>query len=76
MILKTTTRTKLEHSARALKTEFDAVPYAVIAADVEATARSLLERARFDDYVPILTHRYVRDRLRRAAAASTLADAA
>jgi hypothetical protein len=58
------TKLKIEHAARALAAEFEAVPCAVIAAEVEATAIRLLEHARFDDYIPILAHRYVRERLR------------
>ena len=64
MSLRAATRSKVEHAARALAVEFESVPGAVIAAEVEATAMRLLEHARFDDYIPILAHRYVRERLR------------
>jgi hypothetical protein len=76
MILKTATKTKLEHISKMLATEFQAVPDGVIASDVDMTAARLLETASFDDYVPILTHRYVRARLRSAASAQELAKAA
>jgi hypothetical protein len=76
MILTTTTRTKLEHSAKMLAAEFDGVPQAVIAHQVAATAALLLENASFDDYIPILTHRFVRQRLRNGASTPALGEAA
>jgi hypothetical protein len=76
MIMKTTTVARLEHSTKMLASEFKTVPKAVIASEVEATAIRLLENARFDDFVPILTHRYVRNRLRQDASAPVLAEAA
>jgi hypothetical protein len=76
MILKPATTTKLEHIARLLAEEFEAEPDSLITSEVEATAARLLESARFDDYVPILAHRYVRARLRSGSAAPTLVKAA
>jgi hypothetical protein len=76
MVLRAVTKQKLEFSTRMLAREFEAVPRGVIASEVEATAARLLENALFDEYVPILAHRYVRDRLRTPIIASALADAA
>jgi hypothetical protein len=76
MILTATTRTKLEHSAKMLAAEFDGVPQAVIAHQVDAAAALLLKTASFDDYIPVLTHRYVRQRLRNGASTPALAEAA
>jgi hypothetical protein len=76
VLLRTATKARLEFSARILAKEFEAVPHGLIASEIKATAARLLEHARFDDYVPVLTHRYVRDRLRNRALASALAQAA
>jgi len=76
MNLKAETKVKLERSVKILAGEFAAVPRPLIASEVEANAARLLESARFDDYVPILAHRYVRDRLREGLPALALADAA
>ena len=76
MSLRAATKSKVEHAARALAAEFEAVPGAVIAAEVEATAIRLLEHAHFDDYVPTLAHRYVRERLRQGEFPPGIAEAA
>ena len=69
MVLRAATKSKLEFSARILAREFEAVPRGVIAAEIEATAARLLENARFDEYIPVLTHRYVRERLQEPVVA-------
>jgi hypothetical protein len=74
--LRAATRSKIEHATRTLADEFDAVPHDFIAAELEATAMRLLERARFDDYVPLLAHRYVRETLRNRPPARGFAEAA
>jgi hypothetical protein len=51
-------------------------PPAVIAAELDAAAMRLLEHARFDDYVPLLAHRYVREMLRNRESALAFAEAA
>jgi len=76
MVLRAATKAKLEFSAKILAREFEAVPHGVIATEIEATAARLLENARFDEYVPVLTHRYVRERLQGPVVASTFAEAA
>jgi hypothetical protein len=76
MVFRAATKAKLELSTKILAREFKAVPHALIASEIEATAARLLEGARFDDFVPILTHRYVRDRLKDPVVTSALADAA
>ena len=76
MVLSAATKAKLEFSAKILAREFEAVPHGVIATEIEATAARLLESARFDEYVPVLTHRYVRERLQEPVVASTFAEAA
>jgi hypothetical protein len=64
MILRAGTRSRIDHATRRLTTEFGDAPPALIGAAVEAVATRLLEHARFDDYVPVLVHRYVREALR------------
>jgi len=50
-----------------LKAEFPDVPLDAIEHDVESETRSLAGAARFNDFVPVLVHKAVRDRLRDAA---------
>jgi hypothetical protein len=76
VILRAATRSKIEHEAKMLALEFNAVPHALIAAEVEATAARLLEHARVDDYIPVLVYRYVREALRDRESALAVADAA
>jgi phage terminase Nu1 subunit (DNA packaging protein) len=57
------TRRKLEHLPGDLQREFPAVPLQRIHDVVEGLASELLDAARFDDYVPLLTHRHARERL-------------
>jgi hypothetical protein len=76
VIIRTATRSKIEHETTTLTLEFKSVPHAVIAAEVEATALRLLEQARFDDYIPVLVYRYVRVALRDRESGFTVAEAA
>jgi hypothetical protein len=63
MKLEPPTKAKLEHGKTTLAEEFTTVPRTVISTSVDATAGHLLRSARFDDYIPLLARRYVRDRL-------------
>jgi hypothetical protein len=76
VILRTTTKTKIEHETKTLAQEFRAVPHPIIAAEVEASAARLLEHARFDDYIPLLVYRHVREVLHDGESAVELAEAA
>ena len=76
MILRAVTRSKIDHETKTLALEFKAVPHAIIAAEVEATTTRLLEHARFDDYIPVLVYRYVREALRNRESALAVAEAA
>jgi hypothetical protein len=55
---------RLERLPRELQDEFPQVPLDSIARHVEDGARLLLREARFPDFVPLLVHRAVRERLR------------
>lgn len=57
------TRRKLDHLPGELKREFPHVPLEKIDDLVDALALRLLVAARFDDFVPLLTHRHARERL-------------
>jgi hypothetical protein len=48
--------------------EFDTLPQNQVLAEVETLTNRLIEQARFDDYIPILVHRYAREHLREHAA--------
>ena len=76
MVLRAVTRSKIEHETKTLALEFKTVPHALIAAEVEATATRLLEHARFDDYIPVLVYRHVREALRNRESACALVEAA
>jgi predicted ATP-grasp superfamily ATP-dependent carboligase len=58
-----TTDVMLEHGKERLATEFSEVPKDEISKAVDGAAGRLLQVARFDDYVPVLAQRYVRDSL-------------
>jgi hypothetical protein len=47
-----------------LQAEFPNVPFAAIVHDVDVGTHELLASARFDNYIPLLAHRAVRERLR------------
>ena len=58
--------TRLARLRRDLSAEFPQVPLDAIEHDVDEHARSLIEVARFNDFVPVLVHRAVREDLRAA----------
>jgi hypothetical protein len=62
------TQLKLAHSRHALEREFEDTAPGVVAHEVEAEARRLLAGARFDNYIPVLVHRFAREHLRGRAA--------
>ena len=62
MKLEAATKTKLEHGKARLAAEFTSVPPTAISASVDATAGQLLESASFDDYIPLLAQKDVRNR--------------
>jgi len=49
-----------------LKAEFPDVELDAIERDVDESVRELSQRARFNDFVPLLVHKAVRERLRAA----------
>jgi len=57
------TRTKLDHVPQRLSDEFADVSPADVEPKVAEVARVLLAEARFTDFVPLLAHRFVRERL-------------
>src|SRR4051812_18099044 len=52
-----------------LKAEFPHIPLDMIERDVKAGVHELVEQAKFHDFVPVLVHRTVRERLRASAVA-------
>lgn len=62
--LSVATRRKLEHVPGDLQREFPHIPMEQIHNVVQTLASDLLDAAHFDDYVPLLTHRHARERLR------------
>jgi len=56
---------RLEHVPQELHAEFPHVPLTTIEHDLND--RDLSASARFNDYIPVLAHRAVRDRLRASA---------
>ena len=76
MIVRAATRSKIEHETKTLAREFPGLPYAVVAAEVEATAGRLIEHARIDDYIPVLVYRYAREALSSGESAPAIAEAA
>jgi hypothetical protein len=55
---------RLERLPWDLHEEFPDVPFEAIEQDVRAGAEELVASARFNDFVPVLVHRAVRDQLR------------
>jgi hypothetical protein len=55
---------QIEHLPEYLHEEFPDAPVAVIEHDVEERVRDLIAEAHFDDFVPLLVHKSVRERLR------------
>jgi len=60
---------KLQHLQGVLEIEFSQVPQHVVDGHVATVAERLLEHARFDDFVPLLTDRYVRAELAAVSSA-------
>ena len=60
---------KLAHVRTDLRGEFPQVPEEQVDGHVQAVAAELLVLARFDDYVPLLVRRHVRERLSAEALA-------
>ena len=63
MRAKGETRRKLEHVPDRLENEFPEEPPDRVEREVDVVSDELLRRARFPDYVPLLVHRFVRERL-------------
>lgn len=55
---------RLERIPEDLRAEFPGIQLETIRGDVDTQARTLLASARFDDFVPVLVHRAVRESLR------------
>jgi hypothetical protein len=66
MQLRPATGTKLEHNIGLLIREFEGVTPEEVIEEVEFVAGALLADAHFDDYVPLLAHRFARERLRQS----------
>jgi hypothetical protein len=64
---------RLERLPEDLQAEFPDVGLETIQGDVETRARELLTGARFDDFVPVLVHRAVRESLRTRGTAEAAA---
>lgn len=64
MELTVATARRIEEMPGILKAEFPQVPLDAIEHDVAVRVRRLIEHAHFDDYVPLLVHHAVRERLR------------
>ena len=62
------TQLKLVHSKQALEHEFTDASPAEISREIEAETRRLLSGARFEDYIPVLAHRFAREHLLDRAA--------
>ena len=64
MQLTITAAKKIEQLPRYLHAEFPTAPIEAIEHDVEERLHDLIAGAHFDDFVPLLVHRSVRQRLR------------
>ena len=58
---------RLARLSAELRQEFPHVPPEAIEQDIKQEAAELAARARFNDFVPVLLHRAVRERLRTAS---------
>ena len=76
MNMRPVTQKKIEYGARILMKEFETLPGDQVEAEVRSVAAALLDHARFDDYVPILAHRFAREHLRERMTQVPLAQAA
>ena len=54
---------RLKRLPEDLQSEFPDVPADTIARNVDAGVRELVARARFNDFVPLLVHKLVREQL-------------
>ena len=61
---------RLKRLPQDLQSEFPDVPADTIERTVDAGARELIARARFNDFVPLLVHKAVREQLRAARLAA------
>jgi hypothetical protein len=64
MKLTTNAAKQIEHLPEYLHEEFPDAPVAVIEHDVEERVSDLMASAHFDDFVPLLVHKSVREQLR------------
>jgi hypothetical protein len=64
MELTTSAAKQIEHLPETLHHEFPDAPVALIEHDVDERVRALIAEAHFDDFVPLLVHKSVRERLR------------
>ncbi|HWB21944.1 MAG TPA: DUF3562 domain-containing protein [Gaiellaceae bacterium] len=71
MKLTTSAAKQIEHLPETLHEEFPDAPVSVIEHDIEARVRDLIADAHFDDYVPLLVHKSVRERLRKVSRRTT-----
>jgi Protein of unknown function (DUF3562) len=69
MLVTASTRLKVERVAAQLRDEFGHLPSHRVEQAIESVVDELLASARFDDFVPLLVHRRVSERLRSAGAA-------
>ena len=60
---RTDTEIKLEHVEKRLLAEFPDVQPEPVLQEAHVVEEQLLRRARFTDYVPVLVHRFMRERL-------------
>jgi hypothetical protein len=64
MNLRPETRVRLEYIGQVLIREFDTVPAVVVLSEVDTATNALVARAKFDEFIPILAHRFAREQLR------------
>ena len=64
--LSTPAATRLERVPHDLQSEFPDVPIELLVRDVEHHTMKLLETAHFDDFIPLLVRRHVREQLQGA----------
>jgi hypothetical protein len=61
--MRTDTRRKLDHLPALLEEEFPGLPHETAVETVEAISRDVLQRATIEDFVPVLVHRFARERV-------------
>jgi hypothetical protein len=57
------TRRKLDHVPELLQEEFPGLPHAAAVETVETISTDILARATIEDFVPVLVHRFARERI-------------